>query len=373
MSRMMMKALIVTVLMILTCAQIRADDEIWRKGSAAPLKVDKVTQEDFEEVKYRKRGIATEQRISADKVVKIVYGDAPHSFKQGLKFYDNLDYENAVNSFKLSGEASNVRDWIKTYSRYWLGLSYQAWGSKRTEKYSDAIKAYDSILRDDPKSRFYAEVLLNLADCYASQGDVSNAVATYDRLGKEAYDKKLGILWEARAKHYKAIARLNGNLLDEAERNFRSSESFCREQARKSEDPGVLAELEMLAGLDLLAQGSVLIQRKRYSQAKTFFDDILKNDSSPIEAKAGAQNGLAQCSLAEKRVKEAQLEFATTKVLYGSIVEEASKATYYLGVCCLELKDKEPKYKKKAQDYFEEVISLYPASTWAKEARKQLK
>jgi outer membrane protein assembly factor BamD (BamD/ComL family) len=38
----------------------------------------------------------------------------------------------------------------------------------------------------------------------------------------------------------------------------------------------------------------------------------------------------------------------------------------------LELKDKEPQYKKKANDYFQEVVTYYPSTTWAKEAQKML-
>jgi TolA-binding protein len=351
---------------------LMADDEIWRTGSTAPLMADQVTSETYEEVRYRKSGVSSEQRLSADRVVRIVYGDAPDAYKQGERFFENYDYENAVSSFKLAME-SNARDWVKTYARLWIGRSYQAWGAADPGKYKDAISAYEELLKENPKTRFYAEVLFNQAECYSRSGDVSNAVATYERLGKDAYDLKLGVVWEARSKHGKAQAKLSGGLLDEAERDFRSSETFAVEQAGKTEDAGVKAELERLASLDRLSQGSVMISRKKYSQAKDFFNEIIKNTASTPDAMAGAQNGLGECFLAEKQIKDAQMQFAIAKVQYGAVIEEAAKATYFLGVCCEELGDKEPKSKKRAQDYFQEVVDLYGSTSWAKEARKKLK
>jgi tetratricopeptide (TPR) repeat protein len=361
------------ILVLFVPGTILAEDEIWRKGTSAPLTVNQVTAETYEEVRYRKAGIASEQRLSADKVIRIVYGDAPDAFKQGEKFFENYDYENAISSFKLSMEAANARDWVKTYARLWIGRSYQAWGAASSEKYRDAVSTYEELLKEDPKTRFYAEVLFNQAECHSLSGDVSSAVATFDRLSKDAYDLKLGVVWEARAKHGKAEAKLAGGLLDEAERDFRSSMTFAEEQAAKAEDPSVAAELKRLAGLDRLAQGSVMIKRKKYNQAKDFFKQILNDTASEQEARAGAQNGLGECYLAEKLLKDAQMQFAVAKVQYGSVTEEAAKATYFLGVCCEELGDKEPKAKKRAQDYFQEVVDLYGATVWAKEARKKLK
>gem|GEM_PF-3081530 len=367
------KTLSFSVLMFVLLGSIRAEDQIIRKTSAAPLRVERVTAETYEEVSYRQRGVSSEKKLSADKVREVIYGDQPAAYTQGIRFLEKMDFENAIASLKLSMEGSGVRDWVKTYARLHMGRAYQLWGASDKSKFQEAINTYNDLLADDPKTRFYAEVLLNMALAHSSNGDLSNAVATFERLGKEAYEKKLGVVWEARAKHEKAEAKLLAGQLDESERDFKSSETFCTEQAKKTDDVVLKAELDRLAGLDRLSQGKVLIKRKRYKQAQDFFKGVLSNSSSTLEAMAGAQNGLAECFLAEKKVKEAQNQFAIARVVYGAVSVEAAKATYYLGICCLELKEKEPKYKMMAQTYFQEVVTLFPATFWAKEAQKKLK
>jgi tetratricopeptide (TPR) repeat protein len=372
MSKLIVKTLIFAALAVFVSKTGMAADEIYRTTHEKPLVVDRVTVESYTEVKFRKTG-GSEQRLSADKVIRIVYGDQPDAYKRGLRFHNDLDFENAVNSLKLAMEKKSGRPWIQTYSYLWIAKSYQAWGATDQSKYRDAIAAYEDLLRKDAKTRFYAEVLLGMAKCYSFSGDLSNAVKTCDRLGKEAYDKKLGVIWEAYAKFEKAQAKLAAKQFDEAERDFRSSLTFSNEQAGKATDPALVAELKRLSGLAGLARGAVLIKKKNYREAKSFFNSILNDENSSVEALAGAQNGLGECSLAEKRLKDAQSQFARAKVAYGSVVDEAAKATYYLGVCCLELKNKEPKSKMKARNYFEEVVSRYGSSIWAKEARKMLK
>ncbi len=366
------RSTVIVVFFLLADQASFGEDIILKKSTNKPMKVDKVTLETYEEVRYKK-GSGSEQKLTADKVYKVEYGDTPDAYIQGMNLLRNYDYENAVSSFRLAMEDGRVRDWIKTYALYHIGKAYQAWGNSTPSKYGDAIKAYKDLLTANPKTRFYADVLMNLAICYSQSGDIQNAVTTLDRLAKEAYEKKLGIIWEANAKHQKANIELEGGLLDDAERDFRSSENFCREQAGKCEDPPVKSYLEKLASLAKLSQGTILIKRKKYSQAKNFFNEIVNNSASIPEAIASAQNGLGECLLTEKKLKEAQIQFVTTKVVYGGIVEEAARATYFLGVCCLEMKDLEPRYKKKAHDYFREVVDLYPKTRWAKEARKKLK
>jgi len=40
-----------------------------------------------------------------------------------------------------------------------------------------------------------------------------------------------------------------------------------------------------------------------------------------------------------------------------------------MGVACLEMKDLEPNGRKKARDYFQEVVDRYADTVWADKAR----
>ena len=354
------------------CGGLRAQqqpDEIQRV-SGGNLTGVRVISETYQEVKYKKG--AYEGKIASSKVTEVVYGDAPESYRNGLDYLKSGDYENAVKSFKLAMEKRSVRPWIKTYGLLGTARAYQRWGGAEPAKYKDAAAAYEALLKQAPSTRFLAEVLFELGRCQAAAGDINAAVATFDRLAKEAYAKKLGVAWEAKARFQKAMVRLQGNQADEAERDFRSALTFATKQLKSVEDEAAKAELERIAALSRLNQGTVLIKRKKYAEARTFFQQILGDSSSTSSAKAGAENGLGEILLAEGKLKEAQVQFARAKVLYTDISEEAARATYFLGVLCLELKEREPNGQRRAKDYFQEVVTWYPDTEWAKKARAKI-
>lgn len=346
-------------------------DVIVRADTGKKLTVDQVVSETYKEVRYKSR--AVEKTISADKVGEIIYHDVPQAYKNGLSFLEKGEYENAVNSLNLAMEKRGVGDWIQTYGLFNIAKAYQLWGLTSPSKFQKAVESYNKILEVNPETRFFPEVLFGLAESYALHGDLANAVKAYDRLAQEAYDKKLGALWEARAKYEKAVAQLNGEAFDDAERDLRSAMTFAAEQAKSARnDPVLEAALNRIASLSRLNQGSVLIKKNKVSDARRFFEDILQDSTSSRDALAGASCGLGECLWTEKKLKEAQEQFAKARVLYFDIPEEGARAAYYLGLICLELKDKEPNYKKRAKDYFQEVIDLYPKTSWAKQARAKI-
>ncbi|MHC4942931.1 MAG: tetratricopeptide repeat protein [Planctomycetota bacterium] len=346
-------------------------DIIKRSDTGKKMTVDKVIGETYKEIRYKLR--SSEKTITTDKVEEIIYYDVPTAFKNGLAFVEKGEYENALNSFQLAMEARGVRDWIQVYSLFEKAKAYQQWGLSDNSKFKNAVETFNELLDQAPETRFYAEVLFGLAMSYSLSGDLANAVKAFDQLAQEAYEKKLGVIWEARAKYEKALAQMNGGKYDDAERDLRSAMTFATEQAKTvKDDPGLQATLNRIAGLARLNQGTVLIKKKKNSDARRFFEEILNNTSSSRDAQAGAMCGLGECLLSEKKLKEAQEQFATAKVLYFDLAEEGARATYFLGELCLELKDKEPNYKKRAKDYFQEVIDLYPETSWAKQARAKI-
>lgn len=346
-------------------------DVIYRKDTGKSMTVDRVVSETYTEVKYKKGG--KESKLNADRVARIQYFDAPDAWKNGLSLLSKGQFENAINSFTLAMESSKVRPWIKTYGLYQIGKAYQQWSLSSPVKIKDAVKTFNKLLKDDPQTRFYMDVMYNLGKSYSISGDLPNCIKTLDKLAQDAYDKKLGVIWEARAKFEKAVAQMNGGAFNEADRDLRSARTFATEQLKSAgEDQELALELKKIKGLSQLYQGSVLIKKKKYSDATRFFKSIINDKTSDEVAKAGAAVGLGECLLAEKKLKEAQAQFAEAKVLYSYLEEEGARATYYLGLVCLELKEKEPGYKKRAKEYFSEVIKGYPNTEWAKMAQAKI-
>lgn len=348
-------------------------DVIYRADTGKKMTVDKVISESYIEVKY-KRG-AQERAITSDKVTSITYYDVPEAYRNGLDYQKKGEYENALNSFQLAMEKKSVRSWIQTYGLLETAKANQQWGLSSKDKFKDAIDAFNKLLELDPQTRFYPEVLFRLASCHAANGDLSSAEKAFDKLAQESYDKKLGVIWEAKAKYEKALAQLNGGSHDEAERSFRTAMTFATEQAKDSkndENPALKAELNQIAGLARLMQGTVMIRKNKIREARQFFEAIVQDATSGRDAKAGAECGLGECLMAEKKYKEAQLQFARAKVLYYDIEEEGARATYFMGELCLALKNEEPNHKMRARNYFMEVVDAYPDTSWAKKARAKI-
>ncbi|MBU0755888.1 MAG: tetratricopeptide repeat protein, partial [Planctomycetes bacterium] len=266
-------------------------DTIFRSDTGKRLTVDQVVSETYQEVRYKSRN--AEKTIASDKVEKIVYHDIPPAFESGLSFLEKGEYENAVNSFDLAMEKKGVRGWVKTYGLLYTAKAFQQWGLSSSAKFKDAIATYKRLMEVDPETRFYAEALFGLADSYALSGDLANAIKTYDQLAQDAYEKKLGVKWEARARYEKALAQLNGGAYDDAERDFRSAMTFATEQAKSAQtDPLNVGPLNRIAGLSRLYQGSVLIKKNKIREARKFFDEIIEDSASGREAMAGAECGL---------------------------------------------------------------------------------
>ncbi|MFH2001156.1 MAG: tetratricopeptide repeat protein [Planctomycetota bacterium] len=349
-------------------------DVIVRKDSGKKQAVDKVISETYKEITYKSQ--SAERTLATDKVKEIIYYDIPDPYRAAQTYLNKGEYENAISSFKLAMEKRTTRSWVKTYSLFQIAKAYQQWGAKDSKKYNDAISNYEELLKQDPETRFYPEVLFNIGDCYSSLKDNAKAIQAFQTLGQEAYDKKLGVLWEAKAKYEKANTQLNSGAFDDAERDFRSAMTFAADQAKAAEkvndNPVLVTELDHLSTMASLRQGTVMIRKNKIKDARRFFDDILSSSSSSRAAKAGACCGLAECLMTEGDLKEAQIEFAKSKVLYFDIPEESAKATYFLGELCLLLKDREPNYKKRAKDYFQEVLDYYPDTSWVNKARAKL-
>lgn len=349
-------------------------DVIIRKDTGKKQAVDKVISETYKEITYKSQ--SSERKIDADKIKEIIYYDIPGPYRAAMTYMEKAEYENAINSFELAMEKRTARSWVKTYSLYHIARSYQMWGSKSKAQLGKAITTYQDLLKRDPETRFYPEVLYNIAACYAAQGDSAKAVKAFEELGNEARNKKLGIRWEAKAKYDKAFTQLSAGKFDDAERDFRSAMTFASDQSRSvaktGENPALVTELDQLSTMARLNQGTVMIRKNKISDARRFFNDILNNASASRAAKAGASCGLAECLLTEGKLKEAQVEFAKSKVLYFDIPEEGAKATYFLGELCLLLKTREPAYKKAAKGYFQEVLDVYPETSWANKARAKL-
>lgn len=346
-------------------------DRIWQKSGGRPIIADSVISDGFDELKYRKG--SNELSLAAARVRTIDYGDAPESFEFAFDKRAEGDYENAVALFKASMSEKGVRAWIQLQGAFELGETYRLWGSRDASKFTEAVKQYDDALAKGAKARLRPAILFGRARANLGAANLDAAISDLDTLLTEAVSNKYGVTWELRALLEKAQALDEAGKANDAKNAYstleKSARSFAGQTQLDDEERALAAEH---AGLARLAQGRVLIRDGKASQAESFFDRIVGDDSEVDGVRAAALVGKAESLAGQSKLKEAQLEFARVRIQYFRADEAVAEATFRLGQLARELGDAEPKGSKLAQDYFLEVVQRYSDSKWAQKAQKEL-
>ena len=361
---------ILTSLSIGQVAQAALADRIWQKIGGKPITADSISQEHFDQIKYKKGSV--QLTLDGMKVRAIDYGDAPESYDLAQDSREAANFENAVNLYRGAMSESGVRPWIKLHGAYQIAETYRLWGAKERSHFADAVKAYDEALAIDAKARIRPDILFGRAQAHLGAGNVDAAIADLDTLAREAASNKYGEDWELTALYEKAVTLDEAGKPDEAKREYSRLQTQARSfSGMTSLDPKLRDLASQMAGLARLAQGKVLIRDGKGSEAERFFNDILRDTNEVEGVRAQALVGKAQALMAQKKLKEAQVALATVRVNHYSSDAQA-EATYLLGLVAEELGAAEPRGSQLAQGYFLEVVARHSGSKWARKAQEKL-
>jgi len=361
----------VSIPLLLTAAvALAATDQVFTKGSSKPV-LGTVVSEDYKEVQIRRGSAKTVTPLKSSRIERVVYDDAPEAYLQGVEYLESGDAENALASFQVAMDAQTRGDWVKVHAAYRAGLAHQMLGASNPPSYHAAADQFEKLVTDHPETRFLPDALLRWGESLAAAGDTAGASTVFDRLASEAEAKKLGLAWEARARLAKADALAEAGDPG-AQAAYQEAAGFAQANASHQEDPEVVDLLETLAGKARVAEGQALLSAKQYDQARRFFQGILQSSDSTPTAAAGALCGLGEVLLGEDKPAEALEQLAQARVQYFLIRDQAARATYLMGQCCLALGDAEPNGKAKARAYFTEVAERFSDTSWAEQAQAQL-
>ena len=107
------------------------------------------------------------------------------AYQLGNLQYQSGDYTAARGAYDLAlakGAAGSVR----TLAASGVGYTWEA-----QKNYANAVTAYEALVRQEsPRQFFFEEALIDLARAQALAGKPTDAVATYERLLKEAPDTR---------------------------------------------------------------------------------------------------------------------------------------------------------------------------------------
>ncbi|MSR45925.1 MAG: hypothetical protein EXS13_02465 [Planctomycetes bacterium] len=370
--------LVTTALFALLLAPPLRADELLQNGAKAPIRCT-IESESVDTVKFRRDGATALQEIASAAVADITYDDAPKAFRNGRELLAAGDAENAANSFRLALRTKTRNDWIRVHGTYYLGCSLQALGARDATKLPEAAATFAGLLGESPNCRFMPDALRRHADVLAATNNVLGAAALYDRLAQVARDHKLGVVAEARARLLKADAFAAADMTREAEASYLAATRFAEASAGLTVDRSIRRDLQALAGRAKLAPGDALLRHRQFAAARAFFAHAAQDgaaaqgDGALPEVVAAAQNGVGEALLAEGRAREALAQFAQVRVAHYLVREQTARATYFLGKSILALNNAEPNGKKKAADYFAEVVLRYSETPWADRARLEIR
>jgi len=332
----------------------RADEIHLYKGE--PRTGVTVRDETFEGVVYTQKGIPQPQSYPAAKVKSVVYTSSRS------KFYDLAsdamaaqDYAKAADLFKTA--AASAKNWEKQYGLFNAAECLRGQGKSKLD---EAIRAYQELLTQVPKTRFFGDCYERIAMCQKAQGKPDEARKTYEQLKGQVTPKNLGERWNLLA---------DFRLLELTEKSDPNGALSGYDELHKK-----AAEFPDVANMARLRVGYVMIQKGQIERARTFFNDIIKDrQASDVQTVAGAYNGLGTTFVAGKATptpadfNAALFPFFRTIFHYGDelgthdLVAEA----LYWGGRCLESRPGENNLKR-ARQLYERCKKEYPTSEWAR-------
>ena len=348
-------ALLVAALLVATLANhARADEIVLYKGDARTDVT--VTDETYEGVVYRQKGIPAPQNYPAAKVREVIYTKRSKFYSFGDDAFAVGDYAKAAEFYKTA--AASAKNWEKQY-----GLFNVAECLRLSNKLDDAIKAYNELLTAVPKTRFVGDCYERIALCQRALRKPDDAKKTYEQLKGQVTLKNLGARWELLA---------DFRLLELQEKGDPKGAlaGYQELQTKAAEFPDV-------ANMARLRVGYVMIQEKQIDKARKFFEDIIKDrqaSSGDMTIVAGAYNGLGTTYLAKPTLTAADYDaalfpFFRTIFHYGDSLKQSEllAEALYQGGICLDSREGENN-KKRAKILFSRCAEEFPTSEWAKKA-----
>ncbi len=348
------RASLAALLLAALAVHARADEIVLFKGETRADVT--VTDETYEGVVYRQKGIPAPQNYAAAKVREVIYTKRSKFYGFGDDAFAVGDYAKAADFYKTA--AAGAKNWEKQY-----GLFNVAECMRLSNKLEDAIKAYNELLTAVPKTRFFGDCYERIAMCQRALRKPEEAKKTYEQLKGQVTLKNLGARWELLA-------------------DFRLLELLEKSDSKAAltgyqELQGKAAEFPDVANMARLRVGYVMIDQKQVDKAKKFFEDIIKDrqaSASDIAIVAGAYNGLGSTYLAKETPSKADYDaalflFFRTIFHYGDSLKQSELLgeALYKGGLCLGAREGENN-QKRAKILFSRCAEEFPTSEWAKKA-----
>jgi predicted negative regulator of RcsB-dependent stress response len=301
--------------------------------------------------------------IPWDTVQSIEYADAPAELANANAALTNAQYDDAAERFAAIADGEEKPRPMITQQ----ALFYAAYARQRAGHLDEAITGYQKLLTAFPHGRFLRSAGDNLTMLLAGKGDAAGAHKAVDALAAGAADLP-GFAAE--------VAILHGRLLLAEGKPAEARTRF--EEAEKAADApeGVKQEARLCLGSTLLAE-------KKAAEAEPIFTS-LKDAAAPPRVQSGAWNGLGELFAEDGKAKrdsdrilDGLYAYLRTVVQYkpapGESTAEyeralAGAATCFKYISELEQNNERKKlFAQRSREKFDQLQREFPDSTYLQE------
>jgi outer membrane protein assembly factor BamD (BamD/ComL family) len=278
-------------------------------------------------------------------VLRIVWGDVPASYRDGMTYLGRGDFESAVTQFKLAASDADTREVVQAAARLKAAEALLGWGASDPSRFEEAVGEADRFLSDYPSGRDVPHARWVKARAHRLAGDAAAAAAGFEALYREGannppatgYDREtcLNAGLEAAEAYLAADDTLKAReLFGALQGQFASLASTLTDAPAE-----VLARLAGAQGVASVGEGFCLLAGNQSAQARTFFEGKARRADAPAAEQYAARLGLAEALLAEGKLRDAQVEFAAVAALDYTSRERQARALVGLADTTQKLQD----------------------------------
>ena len=321
-----------------------------------------------------------EGKVASESVVRIVWGKVPQDFTDGVKYADRDLWEDASKKFLLAAGDASARDVVKAAARLRATEALLRWGATDRRQFGMAVDEARGFLSDYPDNREVPRARALEARALLLSGQAAEAGAVYrDVFAQYAADQispGYDTMTCMRAGLHGARAMLIAKDTLAARELFAALDSTVGPMLAGlgPADPAAV-ELQAILDESLLGEGFAELAAGNTRPALTFFQNKLSNvnGSSSDTLRSVARLGLGEALLAEKKYREAQLQFARVSALDHTDRDRVARALLLMAECAQNILDE--KFKARACGWLKAIRMDYgdtPSAAQANETETRL-
>jgi tetratricopeptide (TPR) repeat protein len=333
------------------------------------IRVDEAT---CESVKYTLRGGKTTQQREGAKVDRIVYGDAPKVYLDGIKNKRNEQWAAAVSDFdgaKNAVDAGRARRWVIEYASLLKGQALLALGQQDASRLADAMVSFQDALKENPKSLLFGDIQQGIADCLILQQKWDEARKAAEEIQKTGEAIKAP-LWQVKGARLLATLLLAQGKNTEAVTAFDNVVALAQREIRFAKPEKWQKELRAAEIDAVVEQGWARVgwaeasgAKPDWDRAKDYFSGLAAKYPEETMVKAAVLNGLGRCLLDDKP-RDALLRFAEAEVTCFTARREVARALWLKSQALTKIGGDWS--KRMAEEARKELRQYYPETEWAR-------